>query len=159
MLDKTNIEILLSLLKNGRSTHQTLADELNYSRPAIHQRITKLEETGYITGYKASVDYGKLGYSIGAFVLVNAHTQNYNDMLKQIAALSKEGIFIENLYRITGNKCILIKLHVSSTEHLREFHDNILKIEGMVDTNTLIIMQEDHYDLKEEYLRNYSDEE
>lgn len=152
MLDKTNVDILLNLLENGRSTHQTLADELNYSRPAIHQRITKLEETGYITGYKANVDFLKLGYTIGAFVLVNVHTRNYNDMLEQIASLSREGIYIEKLFRITGNKCILIKLHVSSTEHLRMFHDEILKIEGMVDTNTMIIMQESQYKLKEDCL-------
>lgn len=142
-LDLTSLQIISKLLMDGRLTHQALADEFNYSRPAIHQRINKLENTGVIKGYKVNVDYRKLSFNIEAFVIVNIHTLDYNMTIKSILDLSEEGIFVEKVFRITGDNCILIKLLVASTEHLRLFHDKILKIEGLVETNTMLVMQEE----------------
>ena len=122
-------------------THQALADEFNYSRPAIHQRINKLEGSGVIEGYKADVDFRKLGFNIDAFVIVNVHTLDYNKTISDIINLSEEGIYVEKVFRITGDNCILIKLLVTSTEYLRLFHDKILKIDGLIETNTMLVMQ------------------
>ena len=133
-LDSTSLKIVSRLLMDGRLTHQALADEFNYSRPAIHQRINKLEGSGVIEGYKADVDFD-------AFVIVNVHTLDYNKTISDIINLSEEGIYVEKVFRITGDNCILIKLLVTSTEYLRLFHDKILKIDGLIETNTMLVMQ------------------
>ena len=142
-LDSTSLKIVSRLLIDGRLTHQALADEFNYSRPAIHQRINKLESSGVIRGYKAEVDFRKLGFNIETFVIVNIHTLDYNETISSILNLSEEGVYVEKVFRITGENCIMVKLLVASTEHLRKFHDKILKIEGLVETNTMMVMQEE----------------
>ncbi|NLD17030.1 MAG: Lrp/AsnC family transcriptional regulator [Tissierellia bacterium] len=142
-LDSTSLKIVSRLLMDGRLTHQALADEFNYSRPAIHQRINKLEGSGVIKGYKADVDFRKLGFNIETFVIVNIHTLDYNETISSILDLSEEGVYVEKVFRITGENCIMVKLLVASTEHLRKFHDKILKIEGLVETNTMMVMQEE----------------
>lgn len=142
-LDSTSLKIVSRLLIDGRLTHQALADEFNYSRPAIHQRINKLESSGVIRGYKAEVDFRKLGFNIETFVIVNIHTLDYNETISSILDLSEEGVYVEKVFRITGENCIMVKLLVASTEHLRKFHDKILKIEGLVETNTMMVMQEE----------------
>lgn len=152
-LDLTSLEIISKLLMDGRLTHQALADEFNYSRPAIHQRINKLENTGVIKGYKAHIDYRKLSFNIEAFVIVNIHTLDYNMTIKSILDLSEEGIYVEKVFRITGDNCILIKLLVASTEDLRLFHDKILKIDGLVETNTMVVMQEEDNIFDEKYVK------
>lgn len=48
-IDSTSLKIVSRLLEDGRLTHQALADEFNYSRPAIHQRINKLESSNVKT--------------------------------------------------------------------------------------------------------------
>lgn len=143
---------------DGRLTHQALADEFSYSRPAIHQRINKLENSGVIKGYKAFIDYRKLSFNIEAFVLVNIHTLDYNKTIKSILDLSEEGVYVERVFRITGDNCIMIKLLVASTEHLRLFHDKILKIDGLVETNTMVVMQEEDNIFSGEYVQNNSEE-
>lgn len=142
-LDSTSLKIVSRLLMDGRLTHQALADEFNYSRPAIHQRINKLEGSGVIKGYRADVDFRKLGFNIETFVIVNIHTLDYNETISSILDLSEEGVYVEKVFRITGENCIMVKLLVASTEHLRKFHDKILKIEGLVETNTMMVMQEE----------------
>ena len=150
--DRMSLRIINKLLIDGRKTHQSLANELSYSRPAIHQRINKLEKNGIINGYTADIDYSKLGFGIEAFVLVNIHTLDYNSCIQSILDLSREGIYVKKAYRITGQKCIIVKLFVSSTENLRIFHDEILKLDGLIETDTMVVMQEEDNELKEEYI-------
>lgn len=157
--DKTSLKIISRLLEDGRLTHQAIADEFNYSRPAIHQRINKLESTGVIEGYRAKVNFAKLGLNIHAYVLVNIHTLDYNECIASIRNLSDEGIFIQNVYRITGNRCIMVKLVVASTEHLRKFHDKMLKLEGLVETNTMLVMQEEENIFESRFVENKNEED
>ena len=153
-LDRTSLEICSMLSRNGRLTHKSIADELNYSRPAIHKRINELEESGVISGYKAKVDYGKLGLNISVFVIVNIHTLNYNESISRIMDLSDEGIYIEDVYRITGNQCILIKLVAASTEKLKTFHDRMLELEGLIETNTMLVMQSESNEFQTDYVES-----
>lgn len=155
--DKTSYLIISKLIKDGRVTHKALSEELNFSRPAIHQRVEKLEKENVINGYSANVDFEKIGFSIDAFMLINIHTMDYNEAIHQVMSLSKRGIYIENVYRITGDKCILIRIKTSSPDRLRELHDSILKVEGLVDTNTMLILQEEHNEFDINYIENNLD--
>lgn len=152
--DKTSFLIISKLIKDGRATHKSLSEDLNFSRPAIHQRVEKLEDEKVIKGYSADVDYQKIGFSVDAFVLINIHTLNYNDVIHKIMSISGKGIYVENVYRITGEKCILIRIKTSSPNKLREFHDAILKVEGLVDTNTMLILQEEENEFDISYIEN-----
>lgn len=140
-VDLVSLEILTKLLKDGRATHQSIAEDLSFSRPAIHRRINKLEEEGIIEGYSANVDYSKIGLTIDAFMLLNMHTLNYNKAIKEIMSLSGQGIFIQEVFRITGNQCIILRLRASSPDRLRQLHDDILELEGLIETNTMLILQ------------------
>src|SRR6266581_2357338 len=52
-LDAVDRKILRLLATDGRSSYQALADEVGLSRPAVMERVKRLEEAGYITGYGA----------------------------------------------------------------------------------------------------------
>src|SRR6266704_2264728 len=55
-LDAVDRKILRLLATDGRSSYQALADEVGLSRPAVMERVKRLEEAGYITGYGARED-------------------------------------------------------------------------------------------------------
>src|SRR5439155_707778 len=55
-LDAVDRKILRLLATDGRSSYQALADDVGLSRPAVMERVKRLEEAGYITGYGARVD-------------------------------------------------------------------------------------------------------
>src|SRR5438094_10478069 len=61
-LDAVDRKILRLLATDGRSSYQAVADEVGLSRPAVMERVKRLEEAGYITGYGARVDRAKAGF-------------------------------------------------------------------------------------------------
>lgn len=58
-MDDIDIKILNILENNGRMSHEEISKMLNMSRPAVHQRVSKLEKSGIIKGYNAVIDWSK----------------------------------------------------------------------------------------------------
>ena len=69
-LDATDRRILRILGQDGRASYQAVADEVGLSRPAIMERVKRLEESGYIRGYRVQLDRAKVGLPVTAFVAV-----------------------------------------------------------------------------------------
>jgi Lrp/AsnC family transcriptional regulator, regulator of ectoine-degradation genes len=59
-LDKYDLAILRMLQENGRITKVALAQAVNLSPSPCWERLRRLEEAGYITGYRANVNLRKL---------------------------------------------------------------------------------------------------
>src|SRR2546427_8877626 len=67
-LDAVDRKILRQLATDGRASYQAIADEVGLSRPAVMERVKRLEEAGYITGYGARLNRAKAGFPVTAFV-------------------------------------------------------------------------------------------
>lgn len=141
-MDNLDIKILNLLEHNGRLSHEEIGKRLNMSRPAIHQRISKLEATGVIKGYSAEIDWGKTGQGIRAFVFMNVKTTDFNDIMNRVMSIKIEGLKIEKCYRITGQWCMMLRIRASVTDQMTQLHDALLNIEGMLETFTMLILTE-----------------
>ncbi len=142
VLDDMDIKILKLLELNGRMSHEEIAKKLNISRPAIHQRVSKLEKNKVIKGYKTDIDWNAVGQVIRAIIFINIHTLDFNKAMKEIINLKVPGLTIEECYRITGQWCIMLKIRAEKTDQLTLLHDELLKMEGMLDTFTILILSE-----------------
>lgn len=69
-LSATDRIILEALQRDGRRTSAELGELVHMSHSPVWRRIKKFEEDGVISGYHASLDWRKLGYSALAFVSV-----------------------------------------------------------------------------------------
>src|SRR3989442_2441363 len=76
-LDATDRRILRILSQDGRASYQAVADEIGLSRPAIMERVKRLEESGYIRGYRVQLDRAKVGLPVTAFVAVRYGSSDY----------------------------------------------------------------------------------
>lgn len=141
-MDEMDIKILELLENNGRMSHEEIGKRLNISRPAIHQRVSKLEQSGIIKGYKTEINWIKVGQGIRAIVSINVRTSDFNKMMNQVINIKIEGLTIEKCYRITGQWCIMLKIRAGLTDQITLLHDELLKIEGMLDTFTMLILSE-----------------
>src|SRR6266566_2251457 len=65
-LDAVDRKIVRQLATDGRASYQAIADEVGLSRPAVMERVKRLEEAGYITGYGARLDRAKAGFPVAA---------------------------------------------------------------------------------------------
>lgn len=141
-MDEIDVKILELLESNGRMSHEEISKRLNMSRPAIHQRISKLEQNEVIKGYHTDINWRKAGQGIRAIVLIKVKTTDFNKIMEQVNNLKITGLCIEKCFRITGQWCIMLQIRAEITDQLTQLHDELLKIEGMLETFTMLILSE-----------------
>jgi len=141
-VDDIDIKILKILEKEGRITHEEISKRLNLSRPAIYQRVTKLEQSGIIKGYKTDIEWSKAGQPLRALVFINVKTSDFNKLMDEIVSVSIRGLDMEECLRITGQWCIMLRIRAEETAQITQLHDEILKIQGVVETFTMLILSE-----------------
>ncbi|NLW21816.1 MAG: Lrp/AsnC family transcriptional regulator [Tissierellia bacterium] len=139
-MDELDMEILKLLENNGRMTHEEIGRRLHISRPAIHQRVAKLEQKNIIQSYHAKINWSALGQVISAIVFINVRTLDFNKTMKEILDIQIDGLTIEECYRITGQWCLMLKVRAELTDQITALHDELLKMEGMQDTFTMLIL-------------------
>ncbi len=67
-MDAIDRDIVRLLRANGRINQERVASVVGLSRPAVHERVKRLEECGVIRGYEALVDWAAIGLPVAAFV-------------------------------------------------------------------------------------------
>lgn len=67
-IDALDSKILAALQEDGRLSNVELADRVGLSPSPCLRRVKRLEEEGYIAGYKAKVDRRRLGLGMTIFV-------------------------------------------------------------------------------------------
>lgn len=129
-LDDTDWHILRVLQHNARLSFAELGRTVSLSRPAVAERMRRLEEMGIIAGYRAEIDLSRLGYSITAFVRVKAQS----DKLDSLAGIIKASPEVLECHRGIGDDSFIVKVVVSSLPHLESVLDRFAAI-GQVSTS------------------------
>ena len=78
-LDRYDIAILFELQRDARLSNTELASRIGLSAAPTWRRVKWLEESGFITGYRAEIDRRKIGLGVLAFVRVDAERNTASD--------------------------------------------------------------------------------
>ncbi|MDB5232187.1 MAG: Lrp/AsnC family transcriptional regulator [Chitinophagaceae bacterium] len=132
-LDGFHWKIIQELQMNARITVVEIGKRIGLSAPAVAERIKKLEEEGYIKGYRTIVDYDKLGLSVPVFIHYKATKISHADMIKMVDQMPE----VVEWYGITGAHCSMLKVIVAST---KELENVIEKLQEFGETSTSIIL-------------------
>lgn len=119
LLDETNRRLLAELQADGRMKVTELGRRVGLSPPAVGERLARLEQAGVITGYHAHVDPRALGFTVTAVVRVRPVVRR----LQQIPEVAREIPEVTECYRITGEDCFLITLHLRTMDDLEAILD------------------------------------
>ncbi len=130
-LDRHDERILAELQADARITMAELGRRVGLSQPAVTERVRKLETSGIITGYHATVDPARLGYAIRALVRIGRF--DYNRVMKTIEATPE----VISAWNVTGQDSWVLEIAVTDVTHL----DRVLKpFCAMTDTSTAVIL-------------------
>jgi Lrp/AsnC family leucine-responsive transcriptional regulator len=99
-----------------------LARRVSLSPPAVAERVQRLERAGVISGYHASVDPKAIGYPLAAVVRVRPLSRQ----LHKIPEVAREIPEVVECYRITGEDCFFVKLHLRAMEDLEPILDRFV---------------------------------
>jgi Lrp/AsnC family leucine-responsive transcriptional regulator len=117
-LDAVDRKIVRQLALDGRASYQAIADEVGLSRPAVMERVKRLEEAGYITGYGARVDRIKAGFPVTAFVAVRYTNSDYVGDEPRMRELEQHPGVLE-CHHVAGEDCYILKVAAPDLERLQ----------------------------------------
>jgi len=121
MLDDIDRKILSELQNDARISYAELGRRAGLTTPAVIERVHKLEDAGIITGFRAEIDTAKVGLPITAFVRMSITGVDYSHII-EVAQESRE---VLECHRGTGGDSFIMKIAVSSVEHLQEVIDRL----------------------------------
>ncbi len=133
LLDDVGWNILQELQQNARVSFAELGRRVGLSTPAVLERVRRMEETGIILGYHAELDANKVGMPLTAFIRLSVT----GNLLQRVIAIAEKLDEVLECHRVTGTDSFVIKVGVSSVEHLQELFD---KFSPYVATTTSIIL-------------------
>ena len=142
-MDGIDQQIVDLLRANGRLSREQIAREVSLSRPAVHERVKRLEEGRVIRGYTAEVDWNALGKPLTAFINVRTAGAS-SETGCAILDLSGRDALVEECYRVTGEWCLLVKVRVATPLALQAILDRIRLVPGVQESMTSIALSALH---------------
>lgn len=138
-LDATSCRILQLLVRDGRASYQAVADEVGLSRPAVMERVKRLEEAGYVRGYTAVLDRARSGYPITAFIAVRYPSSTgvlEGPGLRELA----DNPHVLECHHVAGEDCYVLKVAAPSIDRLEAILRELKTPERPASTRTTIVL-------------------
>ena len=134
-IDENDLKILEILKKNARTPYTLIAKELKVSEAAVRKRVEKLIRQGTIKRF--TIEY-ELQNEIKAIVMVKSTPQIPTpEISKKIAKIPG----VEVVYETTGDYDILVIVRGPNITTINRTIDEIRSIQGVVGTNSTIILR------------------
>lgn len=140
-LDRFDIEIIKILRVDGRISVTALADHVGLTKTPCQVRLKRLQETGYITGFRAVVNPQKLGLNNVAFIEVKL-SDTTEQALRAFDKAVRATPEIEMCHMIAGAFDYLIKVRTTDIHaYRRVLGEKISALPYVANTSTHVSMQ------------------
>ena len=150
-LDATDWQILAELQSDARKTFQEIGEAVGMTRPAVRERVLRMEDSGVITGYRAEIDPSAIGKAMHAMLSFKFNSDwqfqsQPNDTLIRLLSATPEVVCFWDTY---GDLDFLIEVAFASKEDLDEFLEKIRRY-GFVRTHLIVKSTRTSYNRTEE---------
>ncbi|MEM5500157.1 winged helix-turn-helix transcriptional regulator [Ahrensia kielensis] len=124
-LDQTDRKILRIMQTNGRISITQLSEKVGLSKTPCQMRVKKLEDYGYIVGYRAVLDPMKMGLGHVTFIEVKMNDTTpkalkaFDDAIRKIPE-------IEMCHLIAGGFDYLLKVRTTNIVSYRQILGEVI---------------------------------
>ncbi len=134
-LDSIAWKILEALQQNARITFAELGRKVGLSTPAVAERVHRLEESGIITGYHATVDPARLGMAVR--IVVRLTIRGGDLQVSRAVAVIRDLPEVTRCHRVTGDESFVMEANVVSIRHMEALIDKLGAV-GATSTSTVL---------------------
>ncbi len=134
-LDELDKRIIRELCQSSQGSYRQIAKRLGIHPTTLIQRVKNLEELGIIHGYRAHVDYLKLGYEFMAIVHIYVEG-DLADVEQKIKALKD----VVAVFDVTGECDSIAWVACKNREEFSAIIKSMLLIKGVKKTNTYVVL-------------------
>ena len=134
-IDSLDDQIIRILQSNSRKSFVEIADEIRLSESAVRRRVKNLIDSGIIKRFTIELEAGK---KTSAITLISvSSTADTSVVSSNLMKLNG----VEIIYEITGQYDIAVIIVAPTIAEINKYIDEVRKIEGVSDTNTVIILK------------------
>lgn len=141
-LSAIDAKILAALQQDGRTTNQTLADDIGMSASPCWRRVRQLEEHKVIQGYRAVLDRRKIGLGVLVFVRVTIDRHSEVEARK----FEQEVMALEDVvacYSIGGDADFLLQVVSRDLDTFADFAMSVIRrLTGIKEMQSMFVLKE-----------------
>ncbi|MEI5985798.1 MULTISPECIES: Lrp/AsnC family transcriptional regulator [Sphingobacterium] len=141
-LDPTDIKLLKILQEDATLSNKEISLKLHKSIAAVHERIKKLKNAGYIKRTVAILDRQKIGIGLISFsqVFLKAHTfEVLNEFEKEVSKFPE----VMECYQMAGSYDFMLRIATKDMDAYHQFLRNKLAVLPQVNTvQTYFVLSE-----------------
>jgi len=126
LLDKTDLTILRLLQQDGSMSNPQLAGHVALSVTPCWRRLKRLEDEGFITGYRANINRRKLGLNILSFVQLS-FIQASDVSAKRFEETMLAHPAVLACHKITGQADYMLQVVTRDLDAYSEFVEKVLR--------------------------------
>ena len=137
-IDSRDDQIIRILQSNSRKSFVEIAEEIKLSESAVRRRVKNLIDSGIIKRFTVELGASK---KTSAITLISvSSTADTSVVSSNLMKLNG----VEIIYEITGQYDIAVIIVAPTIAEINKYIDEVRKIEGVSDTNTVIILKTMH---------------
>lgn len=133
-------KIVFILRQDARTPHAQIAEEIGLSRPAVTERVKKLEQSGIIKGYSTVLNPEALGRTVTAFISAKLPGIVDDKAKKELSDLAQIEEILE-IHSIAGEDCFLVKVRTDKISNLNRIVNDLKKPPLSMTTKTTIVLE------------------
>jgi DNA-binding Lrp family transcriptional regulator len=135
IIDPLDDKIIRILQSNSRKSFVEIADEIRLSESAVRRRVKHLIDSGIIKRFTIELESSNKTSAIALIsVTSTADTSIVSSNLMKLSG-------VDVIYEITGQYDIAAIIAAPTIAEINNYIDDVRKIEGVSDTNTVIILK------------------
>ena len=136
-MDDIDLKLLDALRVNGRATYAELARQVGLSPPAVHDRVGKLESSGVVTGYHASVDTTAVGFGVTALIgILQTDDSEQDEVAAELSGLAE----VESCWFVAGEESFVVLARVPDVAELEHTIGRLNRVPGVARTRTTVVL-------------------
>ena len=137
-VDAVDLATIRELSLDARVSFAELGRRVALSRPAVAERVRRLEDSGVINGYGVHLDLARLGLGLRAHVSLRPRhrsVRNPRGVREQLLAVGH----VMSCVHVTGQNCYELTIAVRDAQHLEQV---IERLSELGDTTTGVVLSE-----------------
>lgn len=138
-VDDIDLKILSIIQAEARTDAREIARRIDCDPSLVVERVCLLEERRIIRGYETHLSPEALGLELTAFVMLKIDRRVSGVDTENLLAAIPE---VQEVHRVTGEDCYLVKVRVSNTAELeRLIRDRLCAISSVCSTETSVVLK------------------
>ncbi len=137
-IDPKDRLIIGALQRNARMSIKSLAATTGLARSTVRDRLSRLEETGVITGYRVETALPD-GQHVKAFLLVKLEKTPAHDVVARVENFDD----VTKCHSVSGDTDLIVEMSSDTIASLNDTRDSIASLPAVLSVNTSIVLRTD----------------